>query len=48
MDYRTLRHPNADVRLKAAEYLVYAEYTFALSDFEQAITNEKILMSKKN
>lgn len=36
-----LRHPNADVRLKAAEYLVYAEYTFALSDFEQAITNEK-------
>lgn len=35
-----LRHPNADVRVKAAEYLLYTEYTFALPDLNQAIENE--------
>lgn len=36
-----LRHQNATVRLKAAEYLVFTEYTYALPDLHQAILNEK-------
>lgn len=35
-----LRHPSTIVRLKAAEYLLYTEYTYALPDLKQAIENE--------
>jgi len=35
-----LRHQNAAVRIRAAEYLVYTEYTYALADLKQAIDNE--------
>lgn len=35
-----LRHPNAEVRVRAAKYLVYTEYTFALQDLNQAIACE--------
>ena len=36
-----LRHPNVMVRLKAAEYLLYTEYTDALPDLKQAVMDEK-------
>jgi len=35
-----LRHQNVDVRLRAAEYLLFTEYTYALPDLKQAIKNE--------
>jgi len=35
-----LRHSEAMVRLKAAEYLVFTEYTDALIDLKQAVKNE--------
>jgi len=35
-----LRHKDVNVRLKAAEYLVYTEYTDALGDLKQAWENE--------
>lgn len=35
-----LRHRDVNVRLKAAEYLVYTEYTNALPDLKQAWENE--------
>lgn len=42
-----LRHTNTEVRLKAAEYLVYTEYTFALADLKQTYYNEKDEFAKK-
>jgi glutamine amidotransferase-like uncharacterized protein len=36
-----LRHHDARIRLKAADYLVFTEYTYALPDLAQAIADEK-------
>jgi len=36
-----LRHPNIMVRLKAAEYLLFTEYTDALPDLRQAVMDEE-------
>ncbi len=42
-----LRHPNVMVRLKAAEYLLFTEYTDALPDLKQAVINEKAKDNKE-
>ena len=42
-----LRHQNAAIRIRAAEYLVYTEYTYALYDLQQAILNEKNIETKE-
>jgi len=36
-----LRHPNILIRLKAAEYLLFTEYTDALPDLKQAVIDEE-------
>lgn len=43
-----LRHTDAEVRLKAAEYLVYTEYTFALPDLKLAWEHEEESGIKSN
>ena len=43
-----LRHPEAMVRLKAAEYLLFTEYTDALDDMEQAVKDENDLDTKQS
>ena len=42
-----LRHPNVMVRLKAAEYLLFTEYTDVLPDLKQAVIDESDKDNKK-